>query len=104
MPRDSNRNLPGGRVVGLPALKEALPPVVRAIREPAKVIAFRARVSPRTVEGIKQSEHGVSGETLLSLARAFPEIKHLVIELIGGVETDPAYLMFLLQKHVEGRK
>jgi hypothetical protein len=90
--------------MGLPALKDALPPVVRAIREPAKVIAFRARVSARTVEGIKQSEHGVSGETLIQLARAFPEIKSLVIELIGGVENDPAYLMFLLNKYIQGKQ
>ncbi len=87
--------------MGLPALKDALPPIVRAIREPSKVIAFRARVSPRTVEGIRQAEHGVSGETLIALARAYPEIKAMVIELLGGVETDPAYLMHQLQKHLE---
>lgn len=90
--------------MGLPALKDELAPIVRRLGAPAKVIALRARVSERTVEAVKQAEHGVNAETLIALGRAYPEIKHLVIELMGGVENDPAYLMHLLQKHVGAKR
>lgn len=94
----------GGKMSAALALRDELPRALEQTREPAKILAFKAGVSKRTIESARRGEHVLSAAALLDLAREFPAIKHLVIELIGGVENDPAYLMHLLQKHLEARK
>lgn len=86
------------------ALRDELPRVLARIHEPAKIISFKAKVSKRTIDGAKRGEHVVTAGALLELARLYPEVKSLVLKLIGGVETDPAYLMHVLQKHIQGKQ
>jgi hypothetical protein len=85
------------------ALREEMPRALARTHAPCKVLAFTAKVSKRTIEGVKRQEHVISAPALIELAKAFPDVKALVIELIGGVEQDPAYLMAQLQKHITGR-
>jgi hypothetical protein len=85
------------------ALRDDLPGVLARTRAPSKVLAFSAHVSKRTIEGIKRKEHVISAGALIELARQYPEIKTYVLELMGPVEQDPAWLMAQLQKHL-GKK
>lgn len=86
------------------ALRDELPRVLARTRAPSKVLAFAAHVSKRTIQGVKRQEHVISAPALIELARLYPEVKSLVLKLIGGVETDPAYLMHVLQKHIQGKQ
>ena len=105
--RDENRNVTGGPVSAALAIHDTidreLPVIMRQVREPAKVIAFKAGVSKRTVEAIRQQEHGISAHALLALASQYPAVKALVLRLIGETESDPSKLLNEIAKLVQGR-
>lgn len=81
-------------------LEARLPAALQAIAEPCKVLAFKARVSKRTMESARRGEHLLSAPALLELARAFPEVRALVLELIGAPERDPARILEEIRKMV----
>lgn len=105
---DQDRNTRGYRDMSAAlaitdTIERELPAILRAERSPAKVIAFNAGVSKRTIEAIKQAEHGISVGTLLALAAKYPKVKALVLRLIGETESDPARLLNEIAKLVQGR-
>jgi hypothetical protein len=64
-------------------LRERIPLALRATNAPAKVLSFQAGVSKRTIAGLQNREHVISASALLALARQYPHVKALVLELIG---------------------
>ena len=81
-------------------VRTELPRILRQIREPAKVIAFKAGCSPRTIEAIRQNEHGPSLGVFMALAAAYPEIRPLLKELTGETDRDPARIIDEIRKMV----
>ena len=91
----------GGKIVTAAiALRDELPRVLELTRAPAKILAFKARVSKRTIDSVRRKEHTISAPALLELARAFPEVRALVLELIGAPERDPARILEQIRKMV----
>ena len=106
--RDTNRTGTGYRYMSAAfaiheTLDRELPCIMRAEREPAKVISFKCGVSKRTIEAIRQSEHGISAHALLALAATYPSVRALVLRLIGETESDPSRLLNEIAKLVQGR-
>ena len=102
---DENRNSKGYRDMSAAlaiteTIERELPAILRQEREPAKVIAFKTGVSKRTVEAVRQAEHGISVGTLLALARQYPNVRALVLRLIGETESDPARILEQIRKMV----
>jgi len=85
------------------ALREEMPRALARTHAPAKILAFAAKVSKRTIEGVKRQEHVISAPALIELAKAFPEVKALVLRLIGETESDPARVLNQIAKLVQGR-
>lgn len=102
MYRETDRNNGSDTMSAAIALRDELPRIL-ATQAPAKVLSFKAQVSKRTIEGIKRQEHVISAAALIELARQYPQIKTFVLELMGPVESDPAWLMAQLQKHLGKR-
>ena len=81
-------------------LTAMLPRVLARTHEPAKILAFKAGVSKRTIEGVKRQEHAISAPALLALAREYPQVRALVFSLIGETESDPARILEQIRKMV----
>lgn len=82
------------------ALRDELPRALERTREPAKILAFKAGVSKRTIESVRRGEYVLSAGALLDLARAYPEVRALVLELIGAPDRDPARIIEEIRKMV----
>jgi hypothetical protein len=93
---DSNRTQSGGKNGSSMSaalhirddLAHMLPRVLRRTQEPAKVLAFKAGVSKRTVEGVRRGESEISAPALLALAREYPAVKALVLSLVDAETGD----------------
>lgn len=81
-------------------VRQELPRILREVREPAKVIAFKTGCTPRTVEAIRQNEHGVSIGTLFAMANQYPAVAALVRELLGDATRDHSRILLEIQKLV----
>ena len=81
----------GNTMIAALALRDELPRVLP--REPAKILAFKAGVSKRTIDGIRRGEHVISAAALLELARAYPPVKSLVMRLIGAEPGDDTRIL-----------
>lgn len=81
-------------------LRERIPLVLRATNAPAKVLSFAAGVSKRTIAGVQNREHVISAPALLALAREYPQVRALVLELIGETDSDPARILEEIRKMV----
>ena len=84
-------------------LAAMLPRTLKRTGHPAKVLCFKAGVSKRVIEGIKRGEHVISAAALLALAQHYPEVRALVISLLGPVEQDPARAMDAIAKTLGGK-
>jgi hypothetical protein len=84
-------------------LRAELPEVLRRTHATCKVLAFKAHVSKRTIGGINRGEHAISAAALLDLAREYPEVRALVMQLIGATESDPSKILNEIAKLVQGR-
>jgi hypothetical protein len=69
-------------------LANMLPRVLERTHEPAKVLAFRAGVSKRTIDGLKRKEHPISAPALIALARQYPGVRALVLSLVNAETGD----------------
>jgi hypothetical protein len=85
------------------ALREEMPRALARTHAPCKVLAFTAKVSKRTIEGVKRQEHVISAPALIELAKAYPEVRALVLRLIGETESDPSKLLNQIAQLVQGR-
>jgi hypothetical protein len=74
-------------------LRAELPEVFRRTHAPCKVLAFKAHVSKRTIQGINRGEHAISAAALLDLARVYPPVRSLVMRLIGAEPGEDAKLV-----------
>lgn len=79
-------------------LADALPAAFRQTRDTAKVIAFRAGVSKRTIDAARRQEHVISAPALLALAKQYPPIRALVLRLIGVTEENPSEVLDQIHK------
>ena len=88
-------------------LAAMLPRVLARTHQPAKVLAFKAGVSLRTIEGVKRQEHAISAPALLALAREYPQVRALVLSLVqaetGDSGENPAAILDQIAKLVQGR-
>jgi hypothetical protein len=84
-------------------LATMLPRVLKRTHEPAKVLAFAAGVSKRTVEGVRRGENEISGHALLALAREYPGVRALVLSLVaaesGESGENPVEIMTQIAAH-----
>ena len=80
------------------ALREEMPRALARTHAPCKVLAFTAKVSKRTIEGVKRQEHVISAPALIELAKAYPEVRALVLRLIGETESDPSRALLQIQE------
>ena len=62
-------------------LAKMLPRVLQRTHTPAKILAFDAGVSKRTIEGVRRGENQITVPALFALARKHPGIKALVYAL-----------------------
>ena len=94
MPREANpRTVPGiDRMSAALAIRDELvrevPRLLQAERESAKIIALRAGVTPRCVEGLREHEHAPSAHVLLALAKQYPTVRALVLRLMDAETGD----------------
>lgn len=92
----------GGKMSAALALRDELPRALEQTREPAKILAFKAGVSKRTIESARRGEHVISAPALLSLAREYPQVRALVLRLIGATDDDPSRVLNEIQKLIQG--
>lgn len=88
----------GNRMSAALALRDELPRVLAGTNAPCKVLAFKARVSKRTIQGVKRQEHVISAPALIELAKAYPQVKALVLRLIGETESEPSRALLQIQE------
>jgi hypothetical protein len=88
-------------------LAHMLPRVLKRTHEPAKILAFKAGVSKRTVEGVRRGESEISAPALLALAREYPGVRALVLSLVNAETGDsgehPAEILNQIAKLIQGR-
>lgn len=82
------------------ALRDELPRALARVPEPSKVIAFKAKVSKRTIDGAKRGEHVVTAGALLDLARQYEPVRQLVLRLIGAEPGEDTRLLVEIQNMI----
>ena len=84
-----------------PAIKESLmetwPDTLRSLRAPAKVIAFKMRVTERAIEKQAERKNLPSLALALAMGREYPEIRELLNRYMGArddYEVDPMRALY----------
>ena len=69
-------------------LVSELPVLLQDNRESAKVIALKIGTTPRCVQGLRQGEHVARSDVLIALARKYPPVKKLLLDLMDAETGD----------------
>lgn len=89
-------------------LAREIPALLHNVQQSAKVIAFRAGVTPRCIEALREQEHAPSAHVLLALAKQYPAVRALVMRLMDAETGDsgehPAAVLDQIAKLLGGRK